>query len=184
MMSSTKTSNRAFAVMLALSLFASCTSLQPIVWPEELPERSFFEASYDADAVNQTYQTRQDYLRWVKDFYTGTVIYPTGWFDIQERVLVTAAPQHVSTLEARVVELGRQIAAEWAKENEIRTIDNRLLALWGSTLQAATPGQQRMEVIELVADDIQRLLSREIDKRSIAESRYDELLGLDSFGDF
>jgi hypothetical protein len=36
----------------------------------------------------------------------------------------------------------------------------------------------------LVVSDVRRLLDGELEKQAIADSRYDELLGLDSFGDF
>jgi hypothetical protein len=173
--------------MIALMLFAllsACASRQQIEWPPELPDRAFFEAAYSADAANQLLQTREEYLGWIKSFYRGTVLYPTGWFDVQERVLATSAPENVDALGPQIEEMGRLIAAEWAKENSARAIDNRLLALWGATLQSATPGEQRLEVFSLVSSDVRRLLSRELDKASIADSRYDELLGLDSFGDF
>lgn len=171
-------------LLCCAALLAACASTGPIDWPAELPEREFFETAYRTDLANQPLQTRREYLGWIKSFYTGTVIYPTGWFDIQARFLATAAPENVEGLEPRIEELGMLIAAEWAKENSGRAIDNRLLALWGSTLQAATPGQQRLEVFELVFSDVRRLLAKELDKTEIADSRYDAILGLDSFGDF
>ena len=54
----------------------------------------------------------------------------------------------------------------------------------GSEMCIRDRGHQRLEVFDLVASDVGRLLSRELDKAAIADSRYDELLGLDSFGDF
>jgi hypothetical protein len=77
--------------------------------------------------VNQTLQTREEYLGWIKSFYTGTLLYPTGWFDVQERVLSTSSPENVDAFGPRIEEMGRLIAAEWAKENSARAIDNRLL---------------------------------------------------------
>ena len=176
--------NRGLIAFMLFALLSACASRQQVEWPPELPDRAFFEAAYSADAANQLLQTREEYLGWIKSFYTGTLLYPTGWFDVQERVLATSAPENVGALGPQIEEMGRLIAAEWAKENSARAIDNRLLALWGATLQSATPGEQRLEVFSLVSSDVRRLLSRELDKASIADSRYDELLGLDSFGDF
>ncbi len=176
--------NRGLIAFMLFALLSACASRQQVEWPTELPDRAFFEAAYSADAANQLLQTREEYLGWIKSFYTGTLLYPTGWFDVQERVLATSAPENVDALGPQIEEMGRLIAAEWAKENSARAIDNRLLALWGATLQSATPGEQRLEVFSLVSSDVRRLLSRELDKASIADSRYDELLGLDSFGDF
>ena len=176
--------NRGLIALMLFALLSACASRQQVEWLPELPDRAFFEAVYSADAANQLLQTREEYLGWIKSFYTGTLLYPTGWFDVQERVLATSAPENVDALGPQIEEIGRLIAAEWAKENSARAIDNRLLALWGATLQSATPGEQRLEVFSLVSSDVRRLLSRELDKASIADSRYDELLGLDSFGDF
>jgi len=176
--------NRGLIALMLFALLSACASRQQVEWLPELPDRAFFEAVYSADAANQLLQTREEYLGWIKSFYTGTLLYPTGWFDVQERVLATSAPENVDALGPQIEEMGRLIAAEWAKENSARAIDNRLLALWGATLQSATPGEQRLEVFSLVSSDVRRLLSRELDKASIADSRYDELLGLDSFGDF
>ena len=177
-------SMRAIWLVTVFMLFSACASRQQVEWLPDLPDRAFFEAAYSADSVNQTLQTREEYLGWIKSFYTGTLLYPTGWFDVQERVLSTSSPENIDAFGPRIEEMGRLIAAEWAKENSARAIDNRLLALWGATLQSATPGNQRLEVFDLVASDVRRLLSRELDKAAIADSRYDELLGLDSFGDF
>jgi hypothetical protein len=177
-------SRRAMWTVAVFMLLSACASRQQVEWLPDLPDRAFFEAAYSEDSVNQTLQTREEYLGWIKSFYTGTLLYPTGWFDVQERVLSTSSPENVDAFGPRIEEMGRLIAAEWAKENSARAIDNRLLALWGATLQSATPGNQRLEVFDLVASDVRRLLSRELDKAAIADSRYDELLGLDSFGDF
>lgn len=177
-------SMRTIWLVTVFMLFSACASRQQVEWLPDLPDRAFFEAAYSEDSVNQTLQTREEYLGWIKSFYTGTLLYPTGWFDVQERVLSTSSPENIDAFGPRLEEMGRLIAAEWAKENSARAIDNRLLALWGATLQSATPGNQRLEVFDLVASDVRRLLSRELDKAAIADSRYDELLGLDSFGDF
>ena len=177
-------SMRTIWLVTVFMLFSACASRQQVEWLPDLPDRAFFEAAYSEDSVNQTLQTREEYLGWIKSFYTGTLLYPTGWFDVQERVLSTSSPENIDAFGPRIEEMGRLIAAEWAKENSARAIDNRLLALWGATLQSATPGNQRLEVFDLVASDVRRLLSRELDKAAIADSRYDELLGLDSFGDF
>jgi hypothetical protein len=88
--------NLRLLLLSCAALLAACASTGPIEWPAELPEREFFESAYKADLANQPLQTRREYLGWIKSFYTGTAIYPTGWFDVQERVLATAAPENVT----------------------------------------------------------------------------------------
>ena len=95
-------------------LLSACASRQQVEWLPDLPDRAFFEAAYSEDSVNQTLQTREEYLGWIKSFYTGTLLYPTGWFDVQERVLSTSSPENVDAFGPRIEEMGRLIAAEWA----------------------------------------------------------------------
>ena len=86
--------------------------------------------AYRADTANQTLQTEQAYLEWILGFYQGTLIYPTGWLDVEEVLLESTEPESRAQLDERLEQLGITIGAEWAKENEARLIDNRMLALW------------------------------------------------------
>ena len=81
-------SRRAMWTVAIFMLLSACASRQQVEWLPDLPDRSFFEAAYSEDSVNQTLQTREEYLGWIKSFYTGTLLYPTGWFDVQELSLI------------------------------------------------------------------------------------------------
>lgn len=165
-------------------LLASCITPSIRNWPEEVPRQSLFVRAYRADIENQALQTEQTYLEWILGFYQGTLIYPTGWLDVEGVLLESTEPESREQLADRLEQLGITIGAEWAKENEARLIDNRMLALWGSTLQLMQGTEERIAAIELVADDIDQLFAGSLRKRDIVEARYGERLGFEVFGDF
>ena len=112
------------------------------------------------------------------------MIYPTGWLDVEEQLIAITPPEHRDELDSRLEELGILIGAEWAKENEARLIDNRMLALWGSTLQLMVGFDEQMQAIDEVANDIDALFQGDIGKQDITEARYADKLGFEVFGDF
>jgi hypothetical protein len=174
---------RALSLLLTTLLLASCTSTQTD-WPTEAAERAFFIRAYSDDERNQQFQSRNEYLGWVRNFYTGTLVYPTGWLDIQSQLLNGAKDDEQSELRDQLNELGAVIGAEWAKENELRLINNRMLAVWGSVLQLADLEGKREESIDVIALDVEGLLQGRVDNQDIVESRYSRLLGLEFFGGF
>lgn len=172
------------AVLLPSLLLTACITPSIRDWPDEVPRQALFESAYRADEVNQQFQTRQEYLEWILGFYQGTVIYPTGWLDVEAQLLDRTPPQRQQQLDERLEELGIVIGAEWAKENDARLIDNRMLALWGSTLQLMEDAEGRLEAIEMVARDIDLLLEGDLQKEDITETRYADRLGFEVFGGF
>ena len=101
-----------FAIAL---LLASCITPSIRNWPEEVPRQSLFLRAYRADTANQTLQTEQAYLEWILGFYQGTLIYPTGWLDVEEVLLESTEPESRAQLDERLEQLGITIGAEWAK---------------------------------------------------------------------
>jgi hypothetical protein len=173
----------AAAIVLSLTL-ASCITPSIRNWPETVPSQRLFVQAYRADPVNQQLQTQQEYLEWILGFYQGTVIYPTGWLDVEERLLEETPATERPTLDSRLEKLGIVIGAEWAKENDQRLIDNRMLALWGSTLQLMQGTDEQMQAIDEVSKDIDALFLGTLQKEDITESRYADKLGFEVFGDF
>ena len=169
--------------LICLTLL-TCRSIDITDWPASLPAQDYFVEAYEADAVNQELQSRQEYLQWILSFYDGTVIAPTGWEAMQSMVVQNAAPEQRSALNALLFELGGQIAAEWAKENSSRAIDSRMLSIWGSVLQIVSGPEQLYAAIQLIRADIEGLLNRDMLGDEINDSRYEERLGLRLFGDF
>jgi hypothetical protein len=90
----------------------------------------------------------------------------------------------MSLLDKQLAVLGEAIAAEWSRDNSVRRIDNRMLSLWGSVVQSApTPEQQQMSVT-VIQEDVDNLLSGNLNAVNIREQRYEEKLKIDLFDGF
>lgn len=165
-------------------ILASCVGPNISNWPDTIPRQQFFVEAYLADADNQQLQSRTEYLEWAMSFYQGNLAYQSGWLDIESVVLNGAASGDASKLTAQLKQLGANIGVEWAKHNRLRLIDSRMLALWGSALQLAENPEQQKQSIELIVEDVSGLLNGNLNKNDIVESRYAELLQLDTFGGF
>ena len=161
-----------------------CSVTDTIFWPEALPERQYFEANYRKDKDNQLVQSHVDYLDWVVSFYEGTLIAPVGWLDLQSIVLKIAEPESRPELDKKLTDLGRLISGEWAKENNKRVIDSRLLSLWGSVMQLSDDPQVQAQAILLIEKDVSALLNRQLMPEAITDERYEEALGIDLFSGF
>ena len=183
-MKGTLISFRTLRILPLVLALASCITPSIRDWPDEVPPSYLFIRTYRTDAANQALQSEQSYLEWILGFYQGTVIYPTGWFDVERQLLDITEPEQQAVLALRLRNLGILIGAEWAKENEARLIDNRMLALWGSALQLMQTTDARLGAIELVSQDIEALFAGDLQKTDIVEARYAESLGFEVFGDF
>ena len=153
-------------------------------WPQLLPPLQYFQRSYQSDPHNQVSQSEQEYLDWVISFYQGSLLYPTGWLDVEAAILTIATPQERRLEYLRLRDLGALIAAEWSKHNAVRRIDNRLLSLWGSMLQLAPAAEQLSRYIEVIGADIEQILQGTLDPAEINPRRYEELLDIELFDDF
>ncbi len=172
------------ALLVVLVVLQSCVSTPPENWPETLPDRQLFVAAYQADARNQQEQNRAEYLDWILNFYQGSLLYSTGWQDIERLVLERTAPSDRPMITAELNRLGFAIASEWAKSNDVRVLDNRLLSLWGYLLQIAPDSAGQTRTIGVIAEDIAGLLSRRLAPDTVNESRYEALLGIELFEGF
>ena len=59
-----------------------------------------------------------------------------------------------------------------------------MLSLWGSIIQLAPDFDTQKQTVEVIAIDIDFLLSGSLCKQDILEERYADILGLELFGDF
>ena len=171
-------------ICLSCLLLLSCRTTDLADWPAELPAQSFFVANYSQDSANQAVQSRQDYLQWVLSFYTGTLVAPIGWIELQSLVIAAAARDRRVELQSQLADLGGQIAAEWAKENNTRVIDSRMLGIWGSVLQIAVEPNQQFQAIQLISEDVLAILAGNLSPADVDDARYEQQLGLQLFGDF
>ncbi|MED5530385.1 MAG: hypothetical protein VYA99_08515 [Pseudomonadota bacterium] len=168
---------------LGLTLCA-CRSADLPNWPPELPVQHYFVTAYQSDTKNKADQSQQEYLRWVISFYEGNLMVPTGWLYIQNVVVMSARPERKEEVEIHLTALGGKIAAEWAKANELRAIDSRMLGIWGSVLQLAKGPEQQHETIQLISEDVSSLLDKDLLAEEIQNARYEQRLGLQFFDNF
>ena len=173
-----------FLVAIACLFLASCIGPNLEDWPDSIPQSQVFKIAYDADQENQDHQSEAEYLRWVLSFYQGNLAYQSGWQDIQGYIYEAPAPEAAQELLNRLSQLGIAIGSEWAKHNAIRQIDTRMLSLWGSTIQLAPDFDTQEQTVEVIAADIDLLLSGSLRKQDILEERYADILGIETFGSF
>lgn len=80
---------------------------------------------------------------WYVRFWTGScselrVVCLSGtpyWSEIMQRILAAAPAERREKLRTRLILLGQRIGYEWAKENDIRRIDNGHIKSWSADLQ-------------------------------------------------
>ncbi|HEX2021444.1 MAG TPA: hypothetical protein VHH36_01930 [Candidatus Thermoplasmatota archaeon] len=95
-------------------------------------DETFFRARYEADRANQAKQPWKEYADWVKSFYEGRRFPPVpGWNDRERDMLKGLAEADRARLAPLVSEVGRALAAEWAKDNAVRKVSTSDLQAWG-----------------------------------------------------
>lgn len=170
-----------FALLWAccLGVLAACSSTGTVSnWPEPLPARSHFVEQYQQDTVNRRVQSQEDYLTWVVRFYEGSLMVPQGWHDLTRDLAddYPASDARLLTLKRR--ELGMLIAAEWAKNNDVREIDTQMLTLWGSVMQQELQPHTRLAALNQILGDVQAILNGRLPPDAVTRSRYEEKLGI------
>jgi hypothetical protein len=180
---------RMLCLLLCLQLGA-CAALHPSAlddWPEGIPPASYFVAAYEADPDAARLQTLDEYLYWVRGFYAGTTFYPRGWNDVSEDLLADMEiadgnSEDYARRERTLYELGRDIAAEWAKDGSINRVDNQHLATWAIAASRAVKEENVDETLERISEDVQALLALQIGPDEIDADRYHEPDPDDWFG--
>ena len=147
-------------------------------WPEQIPAQSYFAQLYREDDSNSALQSELEYLNWVARFYEGWEMMPLGWQDISESVLVDLEPVQYRTIDGHLERIGAQISGEWAKNNDVRQIDSRMLSLWAGVMQAEYSAEYRIAAVEVIAQDVDDILSGELAMEQVTEDRYGVLLGV------
>lgn len=101
-------------------------------------DEAWFRAQYDADGDNKRRQTWEQYWGWVKAFYEGKRFPPiAGWGSREKDLLARLNHEGRAKVQGELTEVGRLIAAEWAKENAVRKVGTNELQGYGSQLEAA-----------------------------------------------
>jgi hypothetical protein len=103
-----------------------------------------FRHAHANDPRNAARQSFEDYWGWVKTFLVTGAAGQRGWLDQGDVVLGRIQPGTVAdALRARLLAIGRTIAAEWAKDGRYRRIYTTFfqgtpnLQNWGRRLQRA-----------------------------------------------
>lgn len=173
-------------VVLSVCLFAlaSCATRSIEDWPVSVPPQQVFIDAYTQDSENQNRQSQTEYLQWMLSFYQGSLTYQSGWQDISGGIFEAPNEAQQEELLTEVRELGIVIGSEWAKHNDVRLIDTRMLSIWGSTIQLAPDFEKQRETVEVIVEDVELLLSGDLGKEEIDERRYSAKLGIDLFEGF
>jgi hypothetical protein len=161
-------------VFITLNLLG-CASQQikAPIWPDGLPPRTYFLDQYRQDVANKNSQDLDEYLKWVIRFYKGWELYPSGWNNITQEVLLKINKHRAADeIKVKLERLGLIISAEWAKNNKTRIINTRLVALWGSSLLKSLEHGETLQLINRVTVDINNVLTRKIAVDTIAADRY------------
>jgi len=158
-------------------LLSACAILRggADVWPQSLPPKAHFVRIWQADEALKAAQPLDDYLYWVKSFYAGTPLYPRGWNDLVADQLAVAGEGPAARRRQRQLDvLGRDIAAEWAKANSVRRVDNRHLAVWGAAAGRAIDENNVDATLRRIAEDLGALMSGTLPADAIRAERYHE----------
>jgi hypothetical protein len=76
------------------------------------------------------------------------------WNEIMERLLAAAPAARREQIQVRLILLGRKVGYEWAKENNIRRIDNGHIKRWTSDLKQSGDVEAAVARIEAQAGSL------------------------------
>ena len=102
------------------------------------PAQSVNQVSQDGIAFDDA-----KHRGWYVRFWTGSCkelrsICMSGapyWGEIMQRLLTNVPPQQQEKMRTRLILLGQRIGYEWAKENDVRRINNDHIKTWSSELK-------------------------------------------------
>ncbi|MFC1529862.1 hypothetical protein ACFL6R_03995 [Gemmatimonadota bacterium] len=129
-----------------------------------LPVSEHFRLRYELDQRNRNRQRWNRYWGWIKTFYAGNIL-ARGWTEQCGRILeALPADYEREALIGRMNVLGRLIAAEWAKDNNVRVIATSDLQRWGGQMRRAMRRRNQADpapIIDLFSE-IERTVHRRI----------------------
>lgn len=162
-------------LILTISFLWGCSTsaARPVAWSESLPSQAWFTTQYAQDQRNAQLQSLEQYLTWVQRFYQGWEIYPTGWNQINQNLTANFVdPALKNELQTKLQRLSKAIAAEWAKDNRVRRITTRHVAIWGSALQKSAERAEIPQILGRVETDVDNLLNNRMAADVITENRF------------
>lgn len=141
-------------------------------WPSHIPERAHFEAAYASDINNQSAQSEEEYLKWVKRFYLGWALYPNGWDWLTAKMLKQTSDEKQAYVKKSMYTIGERIGTEWSKDGAHRKINSSHLMTWGNVLRLALKRGLQYDLIVKISSDTKALLAEEIKSSEINFDRY------------
>lgn len=109
---------------------------------------SDFRTTHAADAANAKRQPFAEYWNWVKTFLVDGGAGQRGWLAQGDEVLRSVRDRaFAAELRERMLSLGKEIAAEWAKDSRARRVHSTFLQGspnlqdWGKQLQRAAAAE-------------------------------------------
>ncbi len=161
-----------YIILFALSGCA-INKPQESSWPNELPPRAYFLDQYQQDITNKSIQSQEEYLLWIVRFYKGSDLYPNGWHNItQDIVLKLKNSPTTDNVQAKLDQLGLLISEEWAKNNKTRMINSLHVSVWGNALLKSLEQNETLHLIDRVTSDVDDLLARKLPVETILAERY------------
>lgn len=166
-----------FRRLIWLLIFAvsGCADYQikESAWPNELPPEEYFLKNYLRDSINVNLQPLDQYLTWVKRFYHGWEVHPTGWNNVTQDLLYKIKdPVATDEIRLKMDRLGKSISGEWAKNNTTRRISTQHISIWGNALLKSVEYGETHKILDRVAMDVEDLLDNRISADVITENRF------------
>ncbi len=123
-------------------------------------DEAFFQAQYAADAQNRSRQTWDEYAKWVRTFYEGKRFPPVpGWVAREREILDKLPAEAKESARGSVAAIGRLLAAEWAKDNDVRRVATGDLQSWGKRFAEAA---KDAATLRLALEEVEAEVGRRI----------------------
>lgn len=164
-----------FISILLISLTACSTVNQTQSWPEAMPPKAYFVDYYNKDPEHQKVLSLDSYLRWIKRFYLGWELYRQGWLKVAHKLPQTVPPEEQAEVKSKVLEIGRLVSPEWAKNQRYRVIHTQHLGIWGNAINESITRSEQNQLLDRIHKDVLALLDKEITPKDITEDRYYEI---------
>jgi hypothetical protein len=110
-------------------------------------------------------QLSEQERQWYRRFQEG-VLFFDGWSAISEELLALFPEEEWASRQLMMQRIGVKIGTEWAKDNDTRKIDTKMIQEWGDLLRSAFS-----QGTEVTLATLQRI-EREVDLVLLSEDRF------------
>lgn len=144
-----------FFFLFVLAVFVQVTDARLHAGVAEASVAESSDVIYEKEVVDLNHEEE----KWFQTFLEGT-FYTDGWDEICDAILAAIPHEQRPDYEMLVGELGEKIGREWAKNNEVRRIDNSKLIEWGDRLKGTASDEpaRLAEVINTINQEVESIL--------------------------